>query len=68
MCLTPTDSTSTSTVLMHWPSLHCFVTLHQDPNYVDAFLESLTEIKLAGILLFDVINDKLFTVLETDSI
>jgi hypothetical protein len=22
---------------MHWTSLHCFVTFHQDPNYVDAF-------------------------------
>jgi hypothetical protein len=52
---------------MHWASLHCFVTLHQDPNYEDAFFESLTK-KLVGILLFDAINDKQFTVLETDSI
>jgi hypothetical protein len=52
---------------MHWTSLHCFVILHQDPDYADAFLESLTE-KLAGILLFVAINDKLLTVLETDSI
>ena len=52
--------------LMHWTSLHCFVTLHQDADYADAFLESLTE-KLAGILLFVAINDKLFTLLEADS-
>jgi hypothetical protein len=51
---------------MHWTSLHCFVTLHQDPDYEDAFLKSLLE-KVAGILLFVAINDKLFTVLEADS-
>ena len=51
---------------MDWTSLHCFVTLHQDADYADAFLESLTE-KLAGILLFVAINDKLFTLLEAES-
>jgi hypothetical protein len=52
--------------VMDWTSLHCFVTLHQDADYADAFLESLTE-KLAGILLFVAINEKLFTLLEADS-
>jgi hypothetical protein len=51
---------------MDWTSLHCFVALHQDVDNADAFLESLTE-KLAGILLFVAINDKLFTLLEADS-
>jgi hypothetical protein len=53
-----------------WTSLHCF---NRDfaskirTTRADAFLDSLTE-KLAGILLFVAINDKLFTVLEADSI
>jgi hypothetical protein len=51
---------------MDWTSLHCVVTLHQDVDYADTFLESWTE-NLAGILLFVAINDTLFTLLEADS-